>query len=305
MGLLADIQASLIDGGSLAHALLKMRVLAARLRGGDLEDWVRLEGEGYKDSDELPSYRKLRLIHLGHYSGPMGSEVINAQIPPAIVARVIGEDALDVSIRDSISGVERLARSGGSGNSGVEFAYGNYPLFLQGAMFPGHSLVQVKGVVSSSALEEIAVVVRSKLLDLTLQIEREIPEARHIETTSASIEGKRSQVSQIFNQTIHGNVSNVQNSGDHSTFNTTISQGNKRDVAEHLAQGGIDKSDADAFAEILASEKPTGTADPLGPKAKSWIAANIPKALSGVWKAGLPVATTLLTTAAEHYYGLK
>ena len=305
MGLLSDIQTSLLDGESLGSALLKMRVFAARLRSGDLEDWVRLEGEGYKNSDDLPIYRKISLIHLGHYIGPFDKQIINAPIPPAIITRYISNEALSVNIRDSISGVERLASNSESGRDGVEYAFANYPILLQGAMYPNFSLVGVKGVVSSSVLNEIVVVVRSKLLDLTLEIEREIPEARHIEATSKSIEGKRGQVSNIFHQTVHGNVSNVQNLGDHSNFQTSISVGNSGDVAEHLAKGGIPETDAKEFASILASEKPASENDPFGPKAKTWIESHIPKALNGVWKIGFPVATTLLTAAAERYYGLR
>ncbi len=132
-----------------------------------------------------------------------------------------------------------------------------------------------------------------------------MPEAKGVEQTSSPLSGKNEKVSQILNQVVYGNVNTVHNSGDNSTFNVSITQGNTGDVTEFLAKGGVAEADAKAFSEILASEKPTSAAEPLGEKAKAWISANIGKAMSGAWKVGFPVASGLLTAAAEHYYGLK
>ncbi len=303
MGLLSDIQTTLLDGGSLAGALLKMRVLAARLGSGELADWVRFEAEGYPPEAELPDYRRLPMAFSGHFSGPLGKEIRNAPIPDAVIYALVGENALVQGFGESVSSVDRLAAASEDGVLTTNLS--NYPLFLQGKVYPGYNCISVTGRISASRLADINVVVRSKLLDLTLEIEKRIPEAKAVVAASKPISGKQQEVSSIVNQTVYGSINTIQNSGDHSNFTTNISQGNISDVTEHLAKGGINESDAKDFADILASEKPMGKTDPLGPKAKSWISANIGKAMNGGWKVGLPVATALLTAAAEHYYGLK
>lgn len=48
MGLLHEIQSSVVQEGSdIGPILLKLRLLAARLRSDELEEWVKHESEGY------------------------------------------------------------------------------------------------------------------------------------------------------------------------------------------------------------------------------------------------------------------
>jgi 3-methyladenine DNA glycosylase AlkD len=68
---------------------------------------------------------------------------------------------------------------------------------------------------------------------------------------------------------------------------------------------GIPKFDASELADILASESPESKEEPFGKKAKAWIVKNIGKAANGTWKAGMAVATNVLTEAALRYYGFK
>jgi hypothetical protein len=65
------------------------------------------------------------------------------------------------------------------------------------------------------------------------------------------------------------------------------------------------ESDASELAKIVASEPGGNREEPFGTKAKRWIAKNIGKAADGTWKAGIAVATKVLTEAALKYYGLK
>ena len=112
------------------------------------------------------------------------------------------------------------------------------------------------------------------------------------------------KVNQIFNQTIHGNMTNVSNTGQIGTMNFGISTGNSKQVVDALVKSGISEKDAEEFSEIIASEKPESAEEPFGKKAKSWIAKNIGKAVDGTWKAGLSVATDVLKQATLSDYGL-
>lgn len=303
MGLLSDIQTSLLEGHSLASALLKMRVLAARLESGELADWVRYETEGYPEDAEIPDYRKVSAQYYGHFVGSFGRQITDAPIPNAFIAKYISKDALQHNLHQSISGIERLIEMDETGV--LTASISDYALRLQGHIYPDFNCITVNSKISVSTVSGIITTVRSKLLDLTLEIEKRMPEARNVEFNSNQIADKQQEVSQMVQQIVYGGINTVNNNGDHSTFNTNITQGDAGDVVEHLTKNGISETDAKCFADILTSEKPSSEKDPLGPNAKSWIAANIIKAMNGAWKIGLPVATALLTDVAERYYGLK
>lgn len=56
------------EGASLNDALFKTKVLLHRLGEKELVEWVNLELQGYKDSDELPEYRKMSMVVRGNIS---------------------------------------------------------------------------------------------------------------------------------------------------------------------------------------------------------------------------------------------
>jgi hypothetical protein len=149
MGLLSDIQTILLDGGSLATALLKMRVLAARLESGELAEWVRFEAEGYPKGVGLPEYRRLPVSYYGTFFGPFQSQIKNAPIPNAIIYAIIGEHALRQSITDSVAGVERLVQMA-SKEGVLTTSCADYALEIQGNLYPDYTCNSINGKISAA-----------------------------------------------------------------------------------------------------------------------------------------------------------
>jgi hypothetical protein len=100
-------------------------------------------------------------------------------------------------------------------------------------------------------------------------------------------------------------VTSISNVGDGAQFSFYIAQGDDGAFVKALVKAGIAKPDAQELAKIVASEKGGSKTEPFGTKAKAWIVANIGKAANGTWKAGMAVATQVLTQAALKYYGFK
>jgi hypothetical protein len=70
------------DGGVKTPDLLrKVQVAATRIGAPGVVDWVRQELQGYADDANLPSYRKMPTAVMGHFTGPMQSQ-IKKQLPP-------------------------------------------------------------------------------------------------------------------------------------------------------------------------------------------------------------------------------
>ncbi len=138
-----------------------------------------------------------------------------------------------------------------------------------------------------------------------MELEKAIPQAAEVAVASPALKNvDDKQVSQIFNQTVYGNLMHV-NASDNATVNINIKQGDTAALISELEKAGIPKAAAKEFAEIVASEKPQSAEQPLGAKAVEWIGQNIGKAASGTWKIGVSVFAKLMEEVALRYYGLK
>lgn len=307
MGLLHDIQSAVLEEGSdLGPILLKVRLLAARLGSQPLADWVKYESEGYPLDAPLPDYRIIAASYTATFSGPFGSGIMNAPIAPYLIEKFAGEKWNKYEVRQSIAVVDDLlATSKDSGSLQINGA--NLILLLQGKVYEGYACNDVTGKVSRAALAELRHVVRSRVLELTIELEKSVPEAETIvvgKTSSRSSEAS-SVATQISQQIIYGNVTSISATGENAQVSVVVGKGDAQGFVEHLKKAGIAEPDAKQLAEIVASETPDSKQEPLGFKAKEWLIKNLKKAADGTWKVGVSVATDVIKEAILKYYGLK
>jgi len=307
VSLLREIQGSLLQGEPIGPILMKLRFLAARLGSAPLEEWVKHEAEGYPNNADLPDYRKIGVSYTGTFSGPFGSGIRHAPIPPYLVEKHAGKHWTQYEIRQSIAGVDELVQANKGGGT-LQINAANLILLLQGKVYEDYACNSVTGTISKASMVELQNAVRTRVLELTLNIEKSVPSAADITLgpeNSPPDQGQRERVTQITNQTIYGNVTTVSNTGHGANIQLNVSQGNHQEVTDALEQAGIPRGDAAEFAKLLAAEKPESKEEPFGENAKAWLGKNIRKAADGTWKAGVAVATKVLTEAALQYYGLK
>lgn len=306
MSLLHQIQESVVqDGSSLGPILLKLRLLAARLGSNDLEEWVKHESEGYPQDAVLPDYRIVGVTYKGTFSGPFGSGIKNAPIPPILIKKFANDSWNNYSVRESIAAVDELVKVSAKGGS-LGISASNLILLLQGKIYEDYACNDISGNISVVSLSEISQAVRNRVLELTIEFEKSIPAAAHITFgTQGMDKDNASKAQQITQQIIYGNVGNAISGGSESTINVSIQSHNKESVANYLKDSGISEEDARDFSLIVASETPSSSEEPFGEGAKNWIASNIRKAADGTWKVGMAVATKVLTEAALKYYGLQ
>ncbi len=308
MGLLHEIQASVVQEGTpLGSVLLKLRLLAARLGSEPLEEWIKHESEGYPRNSEIPSYRIVGVSYSGTFYGPFGSGINNAQIPGYLIEKFAGKKWTKHEIRDGIAAVDELIRSSADGDGSLGIDASNLILLLQGKVYADYSCNGVQGTISRAALTELQYAVRSRILELTLELEKSIPAAAEITFGSPGPSEKfnSEKVNQISQQIIYGNVTTISSSGAGTQINVSISERDNKAFIEYLVKAGIPEDDASELSEIVAAEDPSNPEEPLGVKAKEWLVKNIRKAADGTWKIGVSVATKVLTEAALNYYGLK
>ena len=305
MSLLRQIQESILEPGSeIGPILLKLRFLASRLGSTQLEDWVKHEAEGYPPESEVPEYRKLSVTYHGTWSGPFGSSVNNAPIPPYLIEKFASKLWTTIDMRQSIATVDELAS--GEGDE-LQIDASNLMLSLQGKVYPNYSCVSVEGKVHKTAMREIQNTVRNRVLELTIELEKVVPTAVNVELGEpvGTETGSANTVTQVFYQTIHGPNTTVTSSGARAQIDLTIAQGDANALIDKLVKTGIPEEAAKEFADTLASEEPEGSERPFGKRARKWFAQNIEKATDGTWKIGVGIATKVLEEAAMRYYGLK
>ena len=180
MSLLHQIQESVVqDGSSLGPILLKLRLLAARLGSNDLEECVKHESECYPQDALLPDYRIVGVTYKGTFSGPFGSGIKNAPIPPILIKTFANDSWNNYSVRESIAAVDELVKVSTKGGSlGINAS--NLILLLQGKIYKGYACNDISGDISVVSLSEISQAVRNRVLELTIEFEKSIPSAAHI-----------------------------------------------------------------------------------------------------------------------------
>jgi len=305
MALLHEIQESIVqENADLGSILLKLRLLASRLGSDYLEEWVKHESEGYPEDVEVPSYRKAGVIYSGTFSGPFGSGIKNAPIPPYLIKQHAGEHWVNIDIRESIATVDEMVKST-VGGTHLSVDASNLILLLQGKVYEDYACNAVHGIISGTALAEIQQAVRSRILGLTIELEKTIPIAADIHFgRDQSSPADADRVQKISHQVIYGNVTTI-TGGPGSQISLSIAQGDKQAFVRELAHQGIPKDDAAELVDILANEEPDSPDEPFGSRAREWMVENLKKAASGSWKMGITVATKVLSEAALKYYGLK
>ena len=306
MSLLHEIQESIVqEDADLGSILLKLRLLASRLGSEVLEEWVKHESEGYPEDIAVPPYRTAKVSYTGTFSDSFGSGLNNVPISSHLVKQFANESWVNSEIRESIAAVNDLVKkTSKKGSIGIDAS--NLILLLQGNVYEDYACNAINGTISRTAFVEIVQTVRSRILELTLKIEKTTPEASLVtfgapEATNANPE----KIQQISQQIIYGNVSTAVTGGHGANIAIAISERDKDSFISHLVKSGIPEVDAIEFAEIVETEEPQSEEEPFGEKANNWITSNLKKAAEGAWDVGVSVATKVLTEAALKYYGLK
>lgn len=306
MSLLHEIQAAVLNESSdLGPILLKLRLLASRLGSQPLADWVKHESEGYMKNAAVPDYRILSVSYTGNFSGPFGTGIQNAPISPYLIEKFAGKQWVVYEMQESIAAVDELLTSSTNGGSlGIDAA--NLILLLQGKVYPEYSCISVSGKISRSSLAAIRHSVRSRVLELTIELEKLIPEASVVSIGPADSipSSSAAAATQISQQIIYGNYTSVSAVGNGNRIDIAIVERNTQSLKDFLSKSGLTESDASELAKLASDEEPESKSEPMGPKVREWIVKNIKKATNGTWKVGISVATDLIKEALLKYYGL-
>lgn len=298
MGIISEIQGDLVSNSQpISTILMKLRLLAAKLGSLPFEEWVKLESEGYPIGVDVPDYRKLPLSIIGHFDFGGGRRLDNAIIPTRIISSITKSNWEIFPFRDSAASIQTI----GLEEEGLHLDLSNLIPALQGKIYKDSAIQQITGLLSQHSVKEVENSVKNRILELTIELERNIPNAEALNLSN--IVRAAEATTQIFHQTINGNMTNVQSIGNSNQFQLAISQGSFSDLNESLRKAGFDDICAKTLAEKISEDDPKEGG--LAKTALDWVKDRASKGIDLGIKGGIDVATKVLHEAALQYWGFK
>lgn len=222
MTLLRTIQDAAIDADtSLATLLRKCKVLAARLNNDEFRNWVENELNGYSNIDDLPEYRVMTVNSKGHFSGPFGSGLRNADIPLGCLPEEFQDVMSRSLLMEPVASLEALLTNNDT-STAMEAWSPDLTAAVGRQIYENMNCMQAWKVIPLTKVIAALDSIRNRILNFCLEIEAENPEAGDAPLNSNPV--SQEKVSQIFNTYISGNVQNVAHGNTHANQSATYTE---------------------------------------------------------------------------------
>jgi hypothetical protein len=299
---LADLLERIQDGAisstvPITELLRLCQVLGSRIGSDEVGEWVQNELNGYPVDAELPEYRVLRGLAMGHFIGPGGSGLRNATLPASNLPEELRHWAERIDYRHPISALEALGGLDKSKN--VHFGWpGDLVALVQQDFYQHLALAQAWLSVPHIGCQNAVESVRNRVLTFVLEVSK-----RDATDSGADLKSSASTLNQTFHTIIYGSVGNLAQSAGKVSQVSGIQPGDLSSLLDELARLGVSKQDLDDLDQAITSE-PQGTPGSLAPKVSNWVGRVISNALSGVGSVAVATATEIIPKLFEKYYGL-
>lgn len=252
MNIVQSIIESLIDKeSSLAQALLKTKVLAKRINNAELLSWVERELKGY-DREELPDYRIAKanaVCTIEQY----GNLFERQPFPISLVNEEFGRKMfMEFPLLEGVEGLEALVNNQNGDTLGKPLGF-DFSAAMTRELEKNGANISVQDIVISthvSNIKQAITEIRSKLLDLMLDLESEYP---NLEDISTQPEKNKEEINQKV--TVIMKQLNIENKGDGSSIN--IGDHNQINAAsgKNINQNTVDPDTQDSISMVLEELK--------------------------------------------------
>lgn len=287
--------------GSLTDALLKTKVLLHKIGHKELVEWVNNELNGYPNENELPQYRILPAQVLVNASN-LAYQVTSHPIPLGHLSTEQKESLETAKMSQSLAVLEKLA-SDADGNLQAAIPMEANGLLGKG-LANGYRIQRAWCEIGIAGISHIFVQVRSRLLDFVLGLKDQIGEDMPDDEIKKRTENF--DASGLFNNAIFGNNTTIVVGANNTQHVANLSfAGNFNALADELRRHGLQEQDISALQSAIHEDE--GSLDlkekKFGPAVKGWLQRMLAKAVDASWQVELGVASSLLATALQNYYG--
>jgi hypothetical protein len=279
--------------------------LGRLLNNNELSDWAKAEAGGYETIDRLPDYRIFKTEVRGTFLGPFGSSLSNMSIPQAIIDEKYRDTLFTVYMTQPVGELEQLVGRSEENNSITIPWSGNAILYYQQKeIYSGYALNAAWKVMTTATVAGILEMIRARVLEFVLLIEKELGIDMMNEDDKTSLETpSQEKVSQTFHMTILGGTNiAVGNPGTTNQHLTHVQPGDLRGLKERLAQLGVTEeliTDLDT-----ALDKDADSDEQPGRHVQGWLSRVMIKAGQGTLQLASAAATTIVMTEVRRFLGL-
>jgi hypothetical protein len=250
MSLLTDIQKEAVDSNaSVATALRRAKLLASRLKDAGFAKWVGYELNGYPQRrSEVPDYRIVACTAFGNFMA--GNMVAKLPIPTSVLPAKLRDWGECCYFSQAIDSIEAMAHKASAGDShGIVIHWP--PEYFQYAEEAVHgNCIGAWLSVNPAELFGIIGAVRNRLLDFTLAVESENPEAGEADIRSTPIDP--SKVSQMVQTFIYGGNNSISAGGAGFTQSIVVQPYDLASLRSALSAAGIMPEEIDELTTDLA-----------------------------------------------------
>jgi hypothetical protein len=279
--------------------------LGSLLSNKELSDWAKAEARGYESRDSLPDYRIFETEVLGTFSGSFGRGINNAPIPTILIEKEHRDALFKAYIMQSVGELERLT-VGRADTNGLTIPWpANVVLYYQQkAIYQGYVLVAAEQVLTTTTIAGILEVIRTRVLEFVLVIERELGIDMMNDDNKTPVETpSQERISQVFNTTIHGGTSiALGNPGTTNQYATHVQPGDLQGLKEKLAQLGVTENLINDLDTAL--DKDADSQEQPGTHVQGWFGRMMIKAGQGTLQLASATATTVVMTEVRRFLGL-
>jgi hypothetical protein len=275
------VEAAAGDAVPVATLLRRLNVIAARTGAAPLAEWVRHELEGYPSRATVPAYRGPFDVQVyGSFLGIMNSRFDNVPIPRRTAPAEWRSDHLfTVVLTDPVAELEQMARQEHlslAWSADVVRAYnglvtaGRIQRIVREDFVLGQALRYLPGSTIAGALD----VVRTRILDLALELEKVAPAAGQAEVSAETTAAARQVVVNHFHS-LTGNVAIASDGISQAVTVQLPGLGDEAALLRYLGAHGIDPSQLIALREALEHDRADadGQHPPTaGARVKAWMA---------------------------------
>ena len=286
---------------SLTDALLKTKVLLHKIGHKELVEWVNHELNGYPHDGDLPEYRILPAQVLANMAN-MRYQVNSHPIPLGHLEREQRESLETAKMYQSLAVLEKLVeKEGGFLQSPIPMEFNG---ILGEGLANGFMIQRVWSSIGQADVAQVFVQVRSRLLDFVLGLKDQLGD----DVSDQEIKQKTDSIdaSSLFNNAIFGNNTTIVVGSHNSQEVTNLSvQGDFNALAEQLRQHGVDEPSIANLETAIKQDvsTPEIEQEKFGPSVRAWLQNMLSKAVDSSWNIELGVASSLLATALQKYYG--
>jgi len=180
----------------IENILLRLKVILSDLGNDLIMNWVNGELQGYKKEETVPKYRILKGRPMGTYLVNGGYQYTNALVP---LEHLLPEEHIDklktLEARESIATIQNVLNGENRDNYGKPVD----TYFCHAISNDELQILGMRVAFSSNQLDEIVSNVKSKLVDIVMELEKQFDDLDNLDIKSQLQENYLKKENAVYN----------------------------------------------------------------------------------------------------------